>query len=180
MVIWDIASQPTTVMLTSAPITTDSSVRSEELPSAISARNLDEGRYELWPDDGDLQQILITDLAKRDQPVAAVVPLDQHTLVRLDAVRRLWRRLTGRPNAAPVLPITAQQRRRLILMLRALDGWREHASYRDLAAILLNADVRRQSRRDWLTSPSRAQIIRMVRDAVLRMEGGYRDLLFGH
>ena len=62
-------------------------------------------------------------------------------------------------------------------MLRALDGWREHASYRDLAAILLNADAQRQSRRDWLTSPSRAQIIRIVRDGIFRVEGGYSQFL---
>ncbi len=113
-------------------------------------------------------------------PIAAIVPLDAHTPVRLDAVRRLWRRLTGRADAAPVLPITTQQRRRLILMLRALDGWRERTSYRDLAATLLDADVQRQGRRDWLLSSSRAQIIRIVRDGIRRMEGGYRDLLFGH
>ena len=64
-------------------------------------------------------------------------------------------------------------------MLRALDGWQEHASYRELAAILLDPDVRGQPRREWLTSPRRAQIIRLVKDAVRRMHGGYRDLLSG-
>lgn len=166
-------------MITKAPIATDSSVRYEDFPSAIVAKDLDDGRHALWPDDADVQHIIITVSAKADQPVAALVLLDRHTPIRLDAVRRLWRRLTGHPGGAPVIPITAQQRRRFILMLRALDGWREHASYRDLAATLLDADVRDQSRRDWLTSSSRAQIIRIVRDGIRRMEGGYRDLLFG-
>ena len=67
----------------------------------------------------------------------------------------------------------------MILMLRALDGREQHATYRDLAATLLDPDVRLQSRREWLTSSRRAQIIRLVKDGVRRMNGGYRDLLRG-
>ncbi len=67
----------------------------------------------------------------------------------------------------------------MTLMLRALDGHQQQATYRDLAATLLDPDVRTQSRRDWLTSSYRSQIIRLVKDAVGRMEGGYRDLLIG-
>jgi hypothetical protein len=67
----------------------------------------------------------------------------------------------------------------MILMLRALDGHQQQATYRDLAATLLDPDVRTQSRRDWLTSSYRSQIIRLVKDAVGRMQGGYRDLLIG-
>lgn len=178
-VIWDVAAQPTAVVLGTASFANDSSVRFADLPVAVLAEDIDDRRHELWPDDGDHQQVLIMGRPAGSMPVAAIVPLDAHTTARLDAVRRLWRRLTGRPASTPVLPITAQQRRRLILMLRALDGWREHATYRELATILLNADVRRQSRRDWLTSTTRAQMIRIVRDAVRRMEGGYRDLLCG-
>ena len=62
-------------------------------------------------------------------------------------------------------------------MLRALDGWQQHAS--EIAAVLLDPLVRSQSRREWLTSPRRAQIIRLVRDAIRRMRDGYRDLLRG-
>ena len=64
-------------------------------------------------------------------------------------------------------------------MLRALDGWQAHASYREIAAVLLDPLVHSQSRREWLTSPRRAQIIRLVKDAIRRMRGGYRDLLSG-
>jgi hypothetical protein len=45
--------------------------------------------------------------------------------------------------------------------------------------VLFDPLVRSQSRREWLTSPRRAQIIRLVRDAIRRMRGGYRDLLCG-
>ena len=97
---------------------------------------------------------------------------------RVEAALHLWLSLTA-SAPPPVAPLTAQQRRRLILMLRALDGWQQHASYREIAAVLLDPLVRSQSRREWLTSPRRAQIIRLVRDAIRRMRGGYRDLLRG-
>lgn len=116
--------------------------------------------------------------AQPTAPLAAVIPFDAHLPQRIEATLQLWQWLTG-SAPPPVAPLTAQQRRRLILMLRALDGWQARASYREIAAMLLDQQVRSQSRRDWLTSPRRAQIIRLVRDAVRRMRGGYRDLLSG-
>jgi len=155
-------------------------VRFGDFPTAAFARDLPDGRHELWSGTGDVQQVFIRGPAEPCTPAAVLLPLDEHILVRLAAVRRLWRSLTGRTDTTPVLPITAQQRRRLILMLRAIDGWREHATYRELAAALLDRNAQHQSRRDWLTSPIRAQIIRIVQDAMRRVEGGYRDLLLGH
>ena len=111
-------------------------------------------------------------------PLAAVIPFDAHLPQRIAATLHLWQSLTG-SAPPPVAPLTTQQRRRLILMLRALDGWQANASYREIAAVLLDPLVRSQSRREWLTSPRRAQIIRLVRDAIRRMRGGYRDLLSG-
>lgn len=155
-------------------------MRFADFPAAALAKDLPDGRHELWSGAGDVQQVLIRGPAEPLTPVAVLVPLDEHILIRLEAVRRLWHRLTGRADTTPVLPITTQQRRRLILMLRAIDGWREHATYRELAAVLLDRNARHQSRHDWLTSPVRAQIIRIVQDAMRRVEGGYRDLLLGH
>ena len=111
-------------------------------------------------------------------PLAAVIPFDAHLPQRIAATLHLWQSLTG-SAPPPLAPLTAQQRRCLIRMLRALDGWQEPASYREIAAVLLDPLVLSQSRREWLTSPRRAQIIRLVRDAVRRMRGGYRDLLRG-
>lgn len=112
-------------------------------------------------------------------PLAAIIPLDPHTPTRLDAVLRLWQRIVGHSKPPPVAPMTTQKRRRMILMVRALDGRQHQATYRDLAAALLDADVTLQSRREWQTSSRRAQIIRIVRGAVRYMEGGYRDILRG-
>ncbi len=65
----------------------------------------------------------------------------------------------------------------MILMLRALDGRSENATYRDLAGTLLDSGVHEQSRSEWLSSSHRSQIIRLVKDAMSRMKGGYRELL---
>lgn len=179
LVVWDVAIQPMAVVLGTTPFPSDSSREYADRPAAILTQSVHEGHHELWSADGEHQQIFIVGRPGDNMPMAAIVPFDAHTAIRLDAVRRLWRRLTGRPDSAASLPITTQQRRRLVLMLRALDGWGERATYRELAANLLNADVRQQSRHDWLTSTVRAQMIRIVRDAIGRMEGGYRDLLIG-
>jgi hypothetical protein len=179
LVVWNVAIQPTAVVLGTAPFPSDSNIEFADCPAAILTQSAPEGRHEIWPADDRQQQVFIVGKPDGGTATAAIVQFDAHTEIRLDAVRRLWRRLTGRSTTALSLPITTQQRRRLVLMLRALDGWGERATYRELAANLLNADVRRQGRHDWLTSTTRAQIIRMVRDAVQRMEGGYRELLIG-
>jgi hypothetical protein len=111
-------------------------------------------------------------------PIAAIIPFDANLPLRVQAMVALWQQLTG-ISPSPVAPLTRQQRRRLILMLRALDGWQERASYRELATVLINARVHHQPRHEWLTSPHRAQIIRLVKEALRRVRGGYRELLCG-
>jgi hypothetical protein len=149
-----------------------------QLPPAAFAVDRPDGRHVLLREHGGNRQLWMLADAPPTAPLAAVIPFDAHLPQRVEATLHLWQLLTG-SAAPPIAPLTAQQRRRLILMLRALDGWQEHASYREIAAVLLDPLVRHQSRRDWLTSPRRAQIIRLVRDAVRRMRGGYRDLLSG-
>jgi hypothetical protein len=127
---------------------------------------------------GNRQLWMLAD-ATPTAPFAAVIPFDAHLPQRVEAALHLWQSLTG-SAPPPVPPLTRQQRRRLILMLRALDGWQARASYREIAAVLLDPLVRGQSRREWLTSARRAQVRRLVRDAVRRMRGGYRDLLGGN
>jgi hypothetical protein len=166
-------------LLTSAPLGTASAFSFDQLPPATFAVERGDGRHILWLESPDERRIWILPDASPTDPVAAVIPFDMHVPQRVEAVLRLWQRLTGAVAPPIVSPLTRQQRRRMILMLRALDGRRERATYRDLAATLLDPDVRSQSRRDWLTSSRRAQIIRIVKDAIRRMEGGYRELLRG-
>ncbi|WP_296350812.1 DUF2285 domain-containing protein [Reyranella sp.] len=111
------------------------------------------------------------------RPMAALVPLDETVLLRLAGLVRLKRRLDRHP-AGP-LPsawqITARLRKRLLNMIRALDGRLEGASYREVAMALYGPDA--VARFPWKTSSVRGQTIRLVADAVAIMDGGYRKLL---
>jgi hypothetical protein len=169
---------PAAVILITAPLESVSSLTFAQLPPAAFAIDRPDGRHVLLREHGSNSQLWMLDDAPPNAPLAAVIPFDAHVPQRVEAALHLWLSLTA-SAPPPVAPLTAQQRRRLILMLRALDGWQQHASYREIAAVLLDPLVRSQSRREWLTSPRRAQIIRLVRDAIRRMRGGYRDLLRG-
>jgi len=176
--LWDPNILPTAAILTAAPVDSSSSIPFARLPLPVFSIDRSDGRHLLLREQGADQQLWILANAPPTAPVAAIIPFDAHLPQRIAATLRLWQRLRGSARP-PVSPLTIQQRRRLIVMLRALDGWHERASYRDLAATLLDPDVRSQTRRDWLTSSRRAQIIRIVKDAIRRMRGGYRDLLRG-
>jgi len=62
-------------------------------------------------------------------------------------------------------------------MVRALDGHQAQASYREIALTLYGPAA--VARYPWKTSSIRGQTIRLVKDAVVTMEGGYRKLLRG-
>jgi hypothetical protein len=128
-----------------------------------------ESTHRLWPRDVGL-----------GAPVAALVPLDDKIALRIAGLQRFHRRLTGLPPGP--LPqtwaITARLRIRLLLMLRALDAHLARASYREIAHALYGPDM--VARYPWKTSSIRGQTIRLVKDAVATMEGGYRKLLRGN
>ena len=111
--------------------------------------------------------------------MAAIIPLDENVLLRVAGLLRLQRRLTGKsPGPVPRgWDLTARLRRRLILMVRALDGHQAQASYREIALALYGPAA--VARYPWKTSSIRGQTIRLVNDAVVTMEGGYRKLLRG-
>ena len=116
-----------------------------------------------------------------DHKLAVVIPLDPDFLLHLDAARRFFRRLRGGSAGPPPKRwrLTALQRTRLVLMLRALDGHLEGASYRAIAVALFDSDLATMPARDWKCSSWRAQTMRLVRDGVATMNGGYRRLLHG-
>ncbi|WP_456781642.1 DUF2285 domain-containing protein [Bradyrhizobium sp. USDA 3315] len=89
------------------------------------------------------------------------LPLDANFELRLQAARRFWYALEHRPLGPPPLALSALKRRRLILALRALDGWQEGNSYRQIAQGLFGNH--RAAERGWKTDDLRSRTIRLVK-----------------
>lgn len=119
-------------------------------------------------------QVLIIAGSSSVNPLAAVVPLDDDGLDRIEAIEQLWRALHQR-HAAPRFHLTHQQRHRLREMLRAVDGRADGASYREIAEVLFG--TARVSSDPWKTSPLRDRTYRLVRSGARMIGGGYRSLL---
>lgn len=112
--------------------------------------------------------------AAPDSHLGALIPFDDALPQRLAAVLRLWHALQGR--AQPDVGLTALQRRRLVLALRAHDGHHDGHSYRDIAVGLFGA-ARVPLGAAWKTHDLRARSMRLVADAIALRDGGYRALL---
>ncbi len=119
-------------------------------------------------------QVLVLGATSRSVPVALVMPLDGLFEDRVDAARQLWRAL-GKGAAAKPPGISAQRRRRLKLVLRALDADLAGVGYRDIALVLFGDRVPRDAA--WRTHALRSFTIRLVQDGRALMRGGYLRLL---
>ena len=111
--------------------------------------------------------------------MAVVIPLDDDFLLRVAGALR-FRRLMKENNAGPpprALQLTPRHRKRLIQMLRALDGHLSDATYREIASVIFGPKVVRET--GWKTLPVRAQTIRLVKDAIAMMNRGYLQFLRG-
>jgi hypothetical protein len=114
-----------------------------------------------------------------DRPAALIIPLDAHFLIRIASAIGAWRVITGK-TAGPAprrLGLTSRHRKRLMQMLRALDGRLSEATYREIAASIL--DPESSDEPAWKTHPVRGQTIRLVKDALAMMQRGYLRLLRG-
>jgi hypothetical protein len=153
----------------------------------LSASDLDDARADLQRADG--RHVLLGDQEGDHRlwlpniwigdRLAGLVVLDDKFALRIAALQRLHRRLARRwPGPLPkAWRITRRHRWRLTLMLRALDGHLDRASYREIADALFGAEA--VARYAWKTSSIRGQTIRLVKDTVRMMKGGYRKLLSG-
>ncbi|WP_442921070.1 DUF2285 domain-containing protein [Mesorhizobium sp. Cs1321R2N1] len=106
---------------------------------------------------------------------AIVLPLDANFETRLDAARRFWRALNGRPHGTLYGSLPQQTKLRHILNLRTFDGRRARAPYRRLAEELLSREP--IAPRDWRDHHLRHKVRAILRRADLLVAGGYRDLL---
>ena len=119
-------------------------------------------------------RLLLLGATNPEAPLAAIIPFDVVGLDRIEALTRFWRIMNDRPFPAH-LRLTHQRRRRLRLMLQALDGHCEGASYRQIAKALYG--TRRIDQEHWKTSSLRDATIALVRDGRSLISGGYRTLL---
>ncbi|WP_370198122.1 DUF2285 domain-containing protein [Roseibium sp.] len=106
--------------------------------------------------------------------LSVVTPLDHGARARHRATGRLLDFLEGREMGADSR-LTPQKRLRFKSMLRAVDGRSNGTSYREIAESLFGA--RRVASEPWKTSPLRDTTIRLVRDGLTMVAGGYLDLL---
>lgn len=168
---------PSTVLLIPAPdgLTNAKPLGQAVLTKAVAQHDGSDGRHLVLPGDHHLWL-----LAQRpDRPVAVVLPWDEDFLLRVAAVLQ-FRRLMADKDAGPpprALQLTPRHRRRLIQMLRALDGHLSTATYREIAAVIFGPTA--VSDPSWKTLPIRAQTIRLVKDATAMMNRGYLKFLRG-
>jgi hypothetical protein len=110
-----------------------------------------------------------------DASYAAELVLDGDFEIRSHAARRLWLALNGHHAGPAFEKLSPQRRQRLALALRALDARVEGNSYREIAEGLFGP--RRVPERAWKSDDLRNRTIRLVRDGIALMRGGYRALL---
>jgi hypothetical protein len=178
--IWRPELIPSTIVLVEAPeIFSQAHQLTEDdlAPARASVRNTDGVQIVVEDPSGD-HRVWLRE-PKEVQRLAALLPLDDDFRLRVLSLIRFQRRLAGRASGPPPKAwlITRRHRRRLILMIRALDGHLAEASYREIAHALHGSEA--VARYAWKTSSIRGQTIRLVQDAVRMMRGGYRRLLRG-
>jgi len=170
-ILWSPSSDAAVLLLTRRP---------DFLPpaSAVSAepfaggRDAPEGAYASFSEH-DIQVLFLSGTVP-DNQLAALVPLDNDVFDRIDALTRLARIWRGRPPPRDTR-MTAEQRRRLRLKLRAADGHMNGASYREIAIAIYGAA--RIDTEPWKTSPLRDAVIAFVEGGLSLIEGGYLQLL---
>lgn len=143
-------------------------------PGALATREAQDGFHAILTVEGGEHRLWLPEPLPSGAPLAALIMLDDDAQRRTEAVVHLWRLLRGESQGSrEVLPV--QQRQRLILSLRALDGYLAGASYRAIAIALFGA--MRVAAEPWKTASIRDRTIRLVRGGVRLMRRGYHALL---
>ena len=147
---------------------------------ALEITGIGEALADLPPDlvldhSGELLRLHVDAAADLAEPCAVLIPLDRLVEVRTGALLRLFHAMTERPLGPNPAGLSPARRSRLVLSLRALDAHLEKASHRQIAEGLFGRD--RIPERAWKTHDLRDRTIRLVRDGVGLMSGGYRQLL---
>ncbi|MDT8262629.1 DUF2285 domain-containing protein [Roseomonas sp. DSM 102946] len=107
-------------------------------------------------------------------PLGAFIIFDELTPDRLTAVERLWHAMFGK-RVPPDPRLTPQRRQRARQMLRAIDARASGAIYRTVAEHLF--PQHKIDAASWVGDPIREITIRLARDGMKLVRGGYRTLL---
>jgi hypothetical protein len=174
-VVWLPHLNPTTVFVAPAPDECAEARPISELTPAFSRRTAD-GEHWLLDQGSDALPVALIDGANTAGPSAVVIPIDSSFNMRIKAALCLVNAMAdGTPGRAPET-LTAQQRRRLGLILRSLDGWLADCSYREIAEVLFGPNSV-PAGRAWSTDGVRGRTIRLCKRGLDLMNGAYLNLL---
>jgi len=146
----------------------------DNLPGGELRRAAD-GWHAIVPLGGTKHRLFLREFPARGYAVIVDLPLDDDFELRRGAARQLWLALQRRALGEPPLALPALKRRRLILALRAMDGWQEGNSYRQIAQGLFGRH--RIVERAWKTDDLRSRTIRLVKLGQRLMRLRWRALL---
>ena len=150
---------------------------------AIDWTNLAAGEFRQGPDGwhgivplaGAIHRLHLPAIPIKGAPLLIELPLDANSDIRLQAAHRFWCAIDGRRLGASPLALPLRRRRRFALMIRALDASLAGHSYREIAEGLFGKE--RVRGRSWKDSDLRSLTIRLVKNGIALMRGGYRALL---
>lgn len=123
---------------------------------------------------GETIRARLVGIADTTSPHTALILLDEATPDRLEALARYWR-FRHAPPAPPDPRVTTQRRQRLRQMLRAVDARFEQQTYRSIAVALF--PTHQIEAASWAGDAVRETTIRLARDGMKLVCGGYRNLL---
>ncbi|MBH5396308.1 DUF2285 domain-containing protein [Bradyrhizobium sp. CNPSo 4010] len=124
-------------------------------------RRAPDGWHAIVPLGGTKHRLWLREFPASGCAVVVDLPLDSDFGLRLRAARRFWLAFQRPALGEPPLALPALKRRRLILALRAVDGWQQGNSYRQIAQGLFGSH--RIAERAWKTDDLRSRTIRLVK-----------------
>ena len=170
-IFWTPQVDPAAIILTTGPAPDGPPFTAEDVHAHVILQ-YDEAlvRLEMRRESFD---VALTALSSR-QALAALLILDDLLPDRLTALARFWAAIKNR--RAPADPrVTPQRQRRARLMLRVVDARVAGASYRQIAAQLF-PNLKHDSA-TWVENPVRETTVRLARDGLAFVRGGYRRIL---
>ncbi|MEK4035402.1 DUF2285 domain-containing protein [Methylocystis sp. IM3] len=151
-------------------VPSDLTFHPDRWPNIRARRVATDGAYFLFGRGRDEHHAWLPGPPDEGSLLSALIPIDDMKQRRSEATLRLIKRLNGTTTTEAQIGDW-----RLRLSLRALDGVRDGASYRQVAESLFGR--KRLDRESWKTSSIRARTIRLVQGGLELMRGGYRKLL---